>query len=695
MRVFPLICGITLFSLSCVSAQGEKEDVPLAERLVDEQVMMPAMTGEIIRRHYEKWTGKRVIVSNAALGRSIVFIHKPPLTYAEAAQLLEKTCLLEGIVFVPSGRNEVKMVLADDVKPQGVQLYKEAELLPQGDDVVSYLMKFEHISAEDAQRAFSSVSGNVKPHGSVTVIDNINSIIFTEKASLVRSLLDVKEVIDIPQSRVTSKMISLRHADSEELAAQLQQIISSQAEEQAPIVRQGQAQRGNAQNGGQGRGNGNGNNANPNGNNANGNAGQDQGGGQVQSLNVVANPRVNSIFVMGRQIDIVFVENLIEMFDQPAEQRNFFTFKLDYLPVGEFLSIAESGIQRTLGDDEQGGGTAANNQAANNQQNGDSSGIDNAVLGDSERPEQPQSLIVGKTLLVADNTNNTLIVQGPPQSIDVVRTLIGELDVPAQQVRISAMFGRYSMDGERTIGVDFARAFSGSDNEGFATQSSTGFPLIANPANLTDPTLFPTPADGIGGLSFYGTIGDNFFAFLRALESKGKFKLLSRPTLYTTNNRKALLSSGQRIAVPTSTLSETVAAGTVSQNTNIEFRDVLLKFEVIPLVNSEDEITLKISFLNDNVVGNQTINGNTVGQLFSTTNKETSKDELVILIQPRIIENRTQVQDLDRIHRAEFEVYDEYKEGLLPAKKKKEKPTRNTTRPTVQSPEFLQQDNPS
>jgi len=405
MRVFPLICGITLFSLSCVSAQGEKEDVPLAERLVDEQVMMPAMTGEIIRRHYEKWTGKRVIVSNAALGRSIVFIHKPPLTYAEAAQLLEKTCLLEGIVFVPSGRNEVKMVLADDVKPQGVQLYKEAELLPQGDDVVSYLMKFEHISAEDAQRAFSSVSGNVKPHGSVTVIDNINSIIFTEKASLVRSLLDVKEVIDIPQSRVTSKMISLRHADSEELAAQLQQIISSQAEEQAPIVRQGQAQRGNAQNGGQGRGNGNGNNANPNGNNANGNAGQDQGGGQVQSLNVVANPRVNSIFVMGRQIDIVFVENLIEMFDQPAEQRNFFTFKLDYLP------------------------TAANNQAANNQQNGDSSGIDNAVLGDSERPEQPQSLIVGKTLLVADNTNNTLIVQGPPQSIDVVRTLIGELDI--------------------------------------------------------------------------------------------------------------------------------------------------------------------------------------------------------------------------------------------------------------------------
>ena len=45
------------------------------------------------------------------------------------------------------------------------------------------------------------------------------------------------------------------------------------------------------------------------------------------------------------------------------------------------------------------------------------------------------------------------------------------------------------------------------------------------------------------------------------------------------------------------------------RSTNIEYQDVVLKLEVIPLVNSDNEITMQIALLNDEQNGTQTIAG--------------------------------------------------------------------------------------
>jgi type II secretory pathway component GspD/PulD (secretin) len=44
-------------------------------------------------------------------------------------------------------------------------------------------------------------------------------------------------------------------------------------------------------------------------------------------------------------------------------------------------------------------------------------------------------------------------------------------------------------------------------------------------------------------------------------------------------------------------------------STNIEYRDVVLRLEVVPLVNSENEITLQIVLVSDNVIGSTPIEG--------------------------------------------------------------------------------------
>ncbi|OYV04717.1 MAG: hypothetical protein CFE26_15375, partial [Verrucomicrobiales bacterium VVV1] len=181
-----------------------------------------------------------------------------------------------------------------------------------------------------------------------------------------------------------------------------------------------------------------------------------------------------------------------------------------------------------------------------------------------------------------------------------------------------------------------------------------------------------------------------FNVYVNALHATGNFSVLSRPSIYTANNKKGVISSGQRIAVPSSTFNGGVNAG--GQSTNIEYQDVVLKLEIIPLINSEKEVTLQIVLTSDErgedqsvgelvvpniitrsmtttvtVPNNQTVvlGGLVVtrdrdsvsgipilssipglGKLFSTTSKDKEKSELLIFIQPSIVRNG---ENLDRV----------------------------------------------
>ena len=110
--------------------------------------------------------------------------------------------------------------------------------------------------------------------------------------------------------------------------------------------------------------------------------------------------------------------------------------------------------------------------------------------------------------------------------------------------------------------------------------------------------------------------GDTFAAIVHLLEATSKFKILSRPTVFTSNNKKAIIASGREVPVPVSTLSN-VNTGNVINNTaavqaSIEYKKVVLQLEVVPLINSEKEVSLDILQKLDSVVpgGDVTISGN-------------------------------------------------------------------------------------
>src|SRR5204863_9032653 len=87
---------------------------------------------------------------------------------------------------------------------------------------------------------------------------------------------------------------------------------------------------------------------------------------------------------------------------------------------------------------------------------------------------------------------------------------------------------------------------------------------------------------------------------------------------FTSNNKKAIIASGQEVPVPVSTLSNTNVGGVINNtatvSASIEYKKVVLQLEVVPLINSEKEVSLDILQKIDSIVpgGNVNISGNSV-----------------------------------------------------------------------------------
>lgn len=667
-------------------------------------------TGLDVAELYNKYTGKLVLVSQEAAAGEISFFVPGDMTYQQAATIIEKKLVMEGYALIPDedDPNLVDLVLASSptsgAKAQGppvIQDLSDLENMP-ADGFVTYVMPLEYLKPDEALRAFNAVVGQLGTAGTVAAVPNAGSVVISGNLPVVRMLAELKERIDVPSARVATKFVEVVYGDVEELAEKLNEIFNNQRQTQqsARVQRTGSTPATPAAP------------PTPSAPNVAANIAATIGdspgsAGEETPINIIPQPRTSRIFLMGRPVDIIFVEGLIDQFDAPSSKRNYLQLKLRYLPVIEFLDVAADAIERTLETPgAAGGGAAGARRSANaartstrptiTQQGGGRNnvgggfggagggGTGQAQIQQQEIDTRPEPLLIGKTLLVADNISNTIVVNGPPHHIEIVQDLVEKLDNPSEQVAITAVFGRYNLEKNTNFGVDLAQLLPGGRDFTGAWQNRNGVPSVIDPNTFLDlSSLLGAAGAGGAGLSAYATIGDNFGVFVNALEANTNFTAISRPTVFTTNNGIARLSSGSSIAVPTSTFQ---GGATNGFSTNVEFRDIVLDLQVRPLVNSKDEVTLEIALLREDIGGVRDIAGfgevpdidtdeistrvtvpnqstiilgglitesdnksdsgipilssiPGIGRLFGSGRKDVSRQELVILIHPSILSN--------------------------------------------------------
>ncbi|MBB5036849.1 secretin N-terminal domain-containing protein [Prosthecobacter dejongeii] len=692
------------------------------------KVNFPSTPVQAIIPFYTQITGKKIILDSALQGEPLRIIAPQPLTRREAVAFIEATLLLNGYAIIPVDATTVKLIHHNGGKsptPEGLKVYNSIKDLPDNEELCHFVMPLVHISPDEASKAFQQVI-KLHSYGAIMPMKNAAALIITENSTTIRSIYEIAQVIDVPPAEIANEMIKLERSDAESVAEIISEIYAEEEKTEAAPAQAAPAPPAVAANGSRAPA------VNPLGaaNTANTNP-------SVARVKVIPHRRTNSLLVIARPVDITYIRGLVDKLDQQADDVTFLKRKLAYLDVGDFLPVAynalakDTDIQNDGADAASGGGrrssssrrpTASSNTPSTDASR-DSSGLNNAygqggqsgfgfngngqnsraersLLDDPDAVSAPESLVVGKTLLIAEPQSNSLVVSGSPEHIAVIDQLIQEMDVRPQQVYISTIIGQLNLGGDFNYGFDFLNMLDDFTLRQKNVTSPGGGTGVAGALDIP----FNLENFGTGSMSFYGQLG-SLSRYVNVLEGNKDFKVLSSPSMYTTNNGKAVISSGQRIAVPVNILSNAGINNIAATSASIDYRDVVLKLEVVPLINNDNEVTLRIAQVNDNIVGEQTISGNTVPtigtqellttvtvrdgatvvlgglitertgkterggiflrrvpvlkHLFGTTEKSTSRDELLIFIQPKIINSTAHLDSPNSIEAKRSRIMEE------------------------------------
>lgn len=294
--------------------------------------------------------------------------------------------------------------------------------------------------------------------------------------------------------------------------------------------------------------------------------------------------------------------------------------------------------------------------------------------------------------VVADERTNAIIVNDIPKVIPIIDRLLTQLDRKTQEVEIEArvvaatrtfardigtQLGFGWGDGHSAIGGASAVGSSpttvGGLTPGYVTLPGTGggsttgstIPLFSNLASTS-------PTSGLTFLNASNTV--RIDAVLSMAESRGLLKVLSRPRVVTQNNIQALVKQG--VQVPIVTQAQLGGPPTVT------YVSAFLRLTVTPQITSENTIFLNIDVENTTPNFGQQVQGNPelitqqattqvlvtdggtvviggviqtqnsinidqvpllgnipiLGNLFKHTQVNTSNQELIFFITPRIIQ---------------------------------------------------------
>jgi general secretion pathway protein D len=671
-RLFCFLLLGLMNNLSAASGQqtvGQSAPKPSTEQEPLSSFQAINASIDTILMQYEQLTGKVLIKdSNLAANALPITISVPqPVPKGELVRLIEASLLLNNIVLVPAQEpNSVKVIninTGKNPRSEGVRLFTGPESIPEGEQVISYYMPFKYISATEALTVFQT---HILPRAytSFVPINSAQALLITESTTVIRQLVALQQLIDIPPARTVAEFVPLVRADAERVADTINKLMEYQRKER-PGGEQGAPVPGQP--------------AAPQPISTGAAGGGDAGllGSQAQ---VISDTRTNRILVLARPENMPYFVGLIGQFDAAVGAAAPLEYRLRYISAGEVLPVLQDLLaeDQTQAGQNQGQGAQQNQQQQNrvNLGGGASSSTSSgygAVSGTAgsvgagqdllqEPNEQlgPQAVIVGRSRIISDAKDNKILVIGPPESVLKVKTILDRLDRRPQQVYLSTVIGQLTLTNQFQLGVDWLQTFKkisgsggiASSNLNTANIVNSNGQVVGNPRQFL--SVAGTPA--ISGLTIYGAIGDALNVFVRALDSRSNFKILARPAVYTANNKRAVISSGQRVPVPESTLSNltTGTTGGIINNSSstavaatVGYEDVELRLEVIPLINSKDEVTLKIAQINDTLGANVNISGNQVpivnSQRLTTTVTIPSGATVILggLIQDKITKNNS------------------------------------------------------
>ena len=313
--------------------------------------------------------------------------------------------------------------------------------------------------------------------------------------------------------------------------------------------------------------------------------------------------------------------------------------------------------------------------------------------------QESNSLLSERGSVTIDERTNTLIVQDVANSIESVRELLSKLDIPVRQVLIESRIVTANENFAKDLGVRFgyskntkqgnalSRAdigegnakpfviFAGGNEGNLEGSAGTGVSSDDGAESLLVDLAAPT---GAGAASLViGKIGSYLLQLeLSALIAEGHGEEIAAPKVITANQRQARIESG--VELPFQEASSSGATTTA-------FKQAVLSLDVTPQITPDDRVILDLNVTQDTpgapVIGGIPISTNRVmtqvlvddgetvvlggvytrseseaidripffadlpyvGFLFKRSNNTERKQELLIFVTPKILQDNTTI----------------------------------------------------
>lgn len=278
--------------------------------------------------------------------------------------------------------------------------------------------------------------------------------------------------------------------------------------------------------------------------------------------------------------------------------------------------------------------------------------------------------------IISDKANNSLIIVATPREYEVILPVIKQLDILPLQVLIDATIVSVKLTDNLKYGLEW-----------YIKQGNTAIGSGLGSVTLGDTAAVAAKAFATGGLSLVQNSG-TVQAILHAQADEGNVNVISSPSLMVLNNQQAKINIGDQVPIQTSTSSLPVASGTtpsIALGSSIQYKDTGVTLDVTPRVNANGMVIMEIKQIvstpvttstgvstsptiqkkeiessiavNDGetiVLGGLIDDNNSeakngipflydlpwIGPLFGSTTFVRTKNELVVLITPRVVKSK-------------------------------------------------------
>lgn len=545
------------------SARGHAPAVLKARNpLGDQPVQLNFVDADIqaVVRALSRATGQQFLVDPRVKG-NLTLVSEGQVPAHQAYEMLLAALRMQGFSVVDVG-GVAQVVPEADAKLLGGPIYSAGS---SGMQTRTFRLQYEN-----AVNLIPVLRPIVSPNNPINAYPGNNSIVITDYAENLARVAQIVDGIDTP-SAIDTDVVKIQNGIAVDIAAMVAELLDT------------------------------------------------QGADQTQKINVVGDPRSNSIIIRsGSPERTELARNLIYKLDNA--QSNPSNMHVVYLRNAQAGKLAQSLRGLLTGESESGvsdeargklssmGGGSQNSQGSNSQNSSGAptgSGVQPSGYGPSNNSgsgansstpsDQNTAFSAGGVTIQADATTNTLLISAPDPLYRNLREVIDMLDQRRAQVVIESLIVEVSEDDASEFGVQWQAGNLGGKG-GFGGVNLGGSGLVTTGKTSIDVLPKGLNIGLVNGSVDIPGIGKvlDLKVLARALKSKGGTNVLSTPNLLTLDNEAASIFVGQTI--PFVTGSYVTGGGGTSNNPfqTVQREEVGLKLNVRPQISEGGTVKLDI-----------------------------------------------------------------------------------------------------